>query len=337
MEIVANGIWRPGRELKRLGYLLAVVAIGSLLVRDAAAKSVVGPRGLPPSGRRLWIKVTDPEGEQAARVRILVERLMAKAAATRGDPETRTRLYAATVAVVELARVSPNGARELGFFVGHALVELEQTAGDLSRKWLAAALSECKDSPLAFEGWLDWAKVCARQMDLDGERLAWARAEAMMSCPEDEARFHLERGMSFERASNLRHAELDFGTWARLDVDELSLAQASWHWGIVVDRLGDYATALHIIDGAEARAYERPSDALVAMDVDGFRWASDVDRHYAMGLKCRWLAERRDAPPPLQSLRDALAAFEQVVRSAEAVRFPTAYRHIEELQRQLRW
>src|SRR5512138_36119 len=137
MEIVANGIYRPGREPRRLRHLLAVVGVatGSLLARDTAAEPAVEPRGLPPSGRRLWTKVVDPQGERAARVRILGERLMAKATLARGDPETRARLYAAAVAVVELARVSPSGARELGFFVGHALVELGRMTDDSSRRW----------------------------------------------------------------------------------------------------------------------------------------------------------------------------------------------------------
>lgn len=315
-----------------LGGSFATAPTDTAAAHPAAISSL---QGLPPSGSAFWRRVSEPAREKAARVSLLAQRLMARASASRFQSEVGQRFLASVIAVVELAAVEPRGGGELGFFVGRAWANLHGREPAAAEVWLSAALAECPGSPLAFAAWLQLAQIRTQQGDLSRTLEMLAEAGKIAAAPAEWAKLALERGLTFERGGQWDQARLEYADWLSLEVDETGLSWAGWHLASTLDKLGEHATAMRIIDEAESRAYENESHAIVALDGTGYRHASAVDFHYAQGLKHYWLATRRREPAPTESLQRALAAFETVERSSDRARYGTIVWHVAQIRRVL--
>lgn len=326
---------RPRRALAIESCVALLYVLVAATCRAREGEGTPDLRGLPRSDRQFWRRVSDPTVEKAARVRVLVERLIAKARVAQDEPQVAKRLYASVGAIVELSGVEPRKSGELGFLVGHALVGSEEHDDARARSWLESALRQCPTSPLAFMAWMDLAQLHARGGNLVEVLDALNNAAAQASSPAELAEVHHARAVAYERAVDLEHARIEYVAWLQLGGDENSMAQAGWHLAVILDLQGEHEAALHKIDEAEARAYDRGPSDLVAIDSPSTRWSGNALAIYAQGIKYRWLAARRGVPTAAESNAKALAAFEAVAQLRDTDHWGATKWHLRELKRAL--
>ncbi|HEY5957120.1 MAG TPA: hypothetical protein VIV60_11225 [Polyangiaceae bacterium] len=273
----------------------AAIAAASLATFSVAAAYGVEPAPRGASDQRFWSRMRLPERDETIRLGIFIERLAARIEQAQQDIALTRRLYQAIIAAVEIAALRLQHCGELGFLVGHAYGELG-TEPAAAQAWLECALNNAPHSALAFRASLELARLRSVGSDVHAAELAFNRAAGIARDDADWAKWYQERGLAYERVGQFEEASHQYAAWGKLSVDETSRALSGWYFALCIDRLGDRATAIAVIDAAESRAYERHDGIEVAVDLRGFRSANESASLHTEELRRHWLTLRRQRP-----------------------------------------